>query len=202
MAKLESVIKHFSGVAKTYNARSLSFPWSWIRSAEWHAISALISDVVGLRMLDLGCGAGLFSRQFRDRGVAEVYAVDACSEMTANLEREKNIIVLSTSIENLEIDTRFDLIIAAGLVEFLESPDTVFKVARTHAKPDAILLLLFPYDGILTRLYKLFHFYNGLEINIVSENILLSLAKQSDWNIISMRRASPISVAASFSFAG
>lgn len=53
---------------------------------EWPSLRALLPDVNGLRVVDLGCGFGWFCRWARQRGAARVLGLDASQKM---LERAK-----------------------------------------------------------------------------------------------------------------
>ena len=199
MADLKNILKHFDEAAENYNERCLSFPWSWIRAAEWRAVSGLVRDVKGQTLLDLGCGAGLFSLGFRNLGVAYVHAVDASSKMVENLKGQHGVTTTIVPIEDLALPDKYDLIIATGLLEFLEKPETLFDVAMLHAKPSTKLLVLYPYDGLITRIYKCYHRRNGINIRVPSWPELCSIAEKCGWNTIENHWATPISAAAAFS---
>lgn len=48
---------------------------------EWPALSGLLPDLAGRRVLDLGCGLGWFGRWARAQGAASVLAVDVSAKM-------------------------------------------------------------------------------------------------------------------------
>jgi ubiquinone/menaquinone biosynthesis C-methylase UbiE len=50
---------------------------------EWHALRALLPDLRGLRVLDLGCGFGWFCRWARQQGAARVLGIDVSEKMLA-----------------------------------------------------------------------------------------------------------------------
>ncbi len=50
---------------------------------EWPALQALLPDVNGARVLDLGCGFGWFSRWARTHGAASVLGIDVSERMLA-----------------------------------------------------------------------------------------------------------------------
>ena len=50
-------------------------------AAEWPAIRALLPDLRGLRVVDLGCGYGWFCRWARDHGAARVLGIDISERM-------------------------------------------------------------------------------------------------------------------------
>ncbi|MBB5189767.1 SAM-dependent methyltransferase [Silvimonas terrae] len=57
---------------------------------EWPAICAMLPDVTGQRVLDLGCGFGWASRWFREHGAASVLGLDLSQNM---IERARNTTV-------------------------------------------------------------------------------------------------------------
>lgn len=50
---------------------------------EWPALRALLPDLRGLRVVDLGCGYGWFCRFAREQGAAEVLGLDVSEKMLA-----------------------------------------------------------------------------------------------------------------------
>jgi ubiquinone/menaquinone biosynthesis C-methylase UbiE len=54
--------------------------------AEWPALRALLPDLRGLRIVDLGCGYGWFCRWAREHGAAKVLGLDVSAKMLAKAE--------------------------------------------------------------------------------------------------------------------
>jgi ubiquinone/menaquinone biosynthesis C-methylase UbiE len=52
-------------------------------AAEWPALRALLPDLRGLRVLDLGCGFGWFCRWAREHGADQVLGIDLSERMLA-----------------------------------------------------------------------------------------------------------------------
>jgi SAM-dependent methyltransferase len=50
---------------------------------EWPALRALLPDLQGLKVLDLGCGFGWFCRWAREQGAARVLGIDVSEKMLA-----------------------------------------------------------------------------------------------------------------------
>ena len=50
---------------------------------EWPALRALLPDMRGQRVLDLGCGFGWFCRWARQQGAAHVQGIDVSEKMLA-----------------------------------------------------------------------------------------------------------------------
>lgn len=55
---------------------------------EWACLRALLPKMTGLRVLDLGCGFGWFSRWAREQGAASVLGVDVSERMLRRAARE------------------------------------------------------------------------------------------------------------------
>src|ERR1700676_3747139 len=50
---------------------------------EWPSLRALLPDLRGRKVLDLGCGYGWFCRWAREAGAAEVVGIDVSEKMLA-----------------------------------------------------------------------------------------------------------------------
>jgi SAM-dependent methyltransferase len=59
------------------------FGAGWERAAEHGDLLALLPDVAGRRVLDLGCGAGQLARHLATNGAADVLAIDVSERMLA-----------------------------------------------------------------------------------------------------------------------
>ena len=50
------------------------------------SLQALIGDIKGLKVLDLGCGSGIYAQYLLDKGASSVTCIDASSEMLAMVD--------------------------------------------------------------------------------------------------------------------
>jgi 2-polyprenyl-3-methyl-5-hydroxy-6-metoxy-1,4-benzoquinol methylase len=55
---------------------------------EWPTLRALLPDLNGLRVADLGCGFGWFCRYARQQGAASVLGLDVSEKMLARAKAE------------------------------------------------------------------------------------------------------------------
>ncbi|WP_332688778.1 class I SAM-dependent methyltransferase, partial [Bosea sp. (in: a-proteobacteria)] len=55
---------------------------------EWPAIRAILPDLEGRRVVDMGCGFGWFSRWAREHGAASVLGLDLSGKMIARAKAE------------------------------------------------------------------------------------------------------------------
>ena len=57
-------------------------------AAEWPAMRALLPELTGTRVVDLGCGFGWFCRWARGHGAAEALGIDVSEKMLARARRD------------------------------------------------------------------------------------------------------------------
>jgi ubiquinone/menaquinone biosynthesis C-methylase UbiE len=82
---------HFWRSADHCTEDSASMLWRWQRKREQTAIRALLGDVEGLDILDLGCGVGFYTRYCLDLNANEVTAVDfvPCPSQCVKIHRPR-----------------------------------------------------------------------------------------------------------------
>jgi SAM-dependent methyltransferase len=71
-------------------------------AAEWPAVKALLPDLAGKRVVDLGCGFGWFARFARAQGAASVLGVDLSERMIARAKADTNDSAVDFRIADLE----------------------------------------------------------------------------------------------------
>ncbi|MGC1240139.1 MAG: methyltransferase domain-containing protein [Chryseosolibacter sp.] len=102
----------------------------------------------GLRVLDVGCGTGAISKD-----IAEAVGEQGCVTGIDNTEafiiqgREahrsvRNLELVHADLFNFHPDEKFDLVVAARVVQWLNNPDVAIKVLATFLKPGGQLSIL------------------------------------------------------------
>lgn len=71
-------------------------------AAEWPAVKALLPDLTGKRIVDLGCGFGWFARFAREHGAAYVLGVDLSEKMIARAKADTSDPHIEYRIADLE----------------------------------------------------------------------------------------------------
>lgn len=71
-------------------------------AAEWPAMRALLPDLNGLRLVDLGCGFGWFCRWARENGAAQVLGLDLSEKMLARARSSTTDTAITYARANLE----------------------------------------------------------------------------------------------------
>jgi len=146
-------------------------------------------------ILDLGAGAGFYTRLFLARGAREVTAVDSSPGMVEMLCAPGIIPILSDAA-TVSLESRFKRIVCAGLLEFVQEPEAVLANARRLASDHAWLVVLVPGSGLGGRAYRLFHRRHGIRIRLFSRDRLAELARETGWELRATVSAGPLAIAA------
>jgi SAM-dependent methyltransferase len=103
-------------------------------------VEALVSR--GSRVLDAGCGTGRVAVELATRGMA-VTGVDNDTSMLSVARRSPEVVWFDQDLLNLDLDERFDLVVAAGNVMIFLAPGTgpaVVSRLAAHLRPGALLV--------------------------------------------------------------
>jgi SAM-dependent methyltransferase len=94
-------------------------------AGEWPAIRALLPDLAGRRVLDLGCGYGWFCRWARQHGAASVLGLDVSDRMLARARQstdDPGIAYARADLENFAPGPdRFDLAYSSLVLHYIEN---------------------------------------------------------------------------------
>lgn len=69
---------------------------------EWPTLRAMLPDILGRRVLDLGCGFGWFSRWAADNGADEVIGIDLSERMLAKARAETHVSTVTYQQQDLD----------------------------------------------------------------------------------------------------
>jgi SAM-dependent methyltransferase len=101
---------------------------------EWPALRAMLPDLAGARILDLGCGFGWFVRWARAQGAAGVLGLDVSENMLARARAagsDPAIRYARADLESLDLpQAAFDLAYSALALHYL--PDLAAPLAAVH----------------------------------------------------------------------
>lgn len=186
-----AVVDYFSARAADYHADSLRWPWSWLRRRESAAVRELIGDVRNRHGLDLGCGAGFYTRLMLDRGAASVCAVDLTSAMIERLPRSHNVTGVVANAASVDLEQRFDRIIVGGMLEFTPDPEAVLSNARRLSTEDAVLVVLTPDNRMAARAYEAFHRQHGIPVRLFCVEDLRRIAGNCGWRVVQTQHVWP-----------
>jgi 2-polyprenyl-3-methyl-5-hydroxy-6-metoxy-1,4-benzoquinol methylase len=108
-----------------------------------------------LRILDIGCGNGSLSNLIAQQGYEVVGVEESASGVKLAKHNFPNCHFIQGSIYNFpyaEIRDKFDIVIAAEVIEHLFFPKELLKSAKNTLKPYGCLILTTPYHGYLKNL--------------------------------------------------
>lgn len=107
---------------------------------EWPSLRALLPDLRGIKVLDLGCGFGWFCRWAREQGAAGVLGIDVSDNMLARARTATNdaaIVYTRADMEELELpaDT-FGLVYSSLVFHYIEALERLFVQVHRALTPD------------------------------------------------------------------
>jgi SAM-dependent methyltransferase len=113
-------------------------------AAEWPSLRAMLPDVSGLRIVDLGCGYGWFCRCASENGAQQVLGLDVSEKM---LERAKAmtsdpaITYARADLEKLDLSTAsFDLAYSSLTFHYIENLAGLFATVYRALVPGGFLI--------------------------------------------------------------
>ena len=106
---------------------------------EWPALKAMLPPMKGLKVVDLGCGYGWFSRWASDQGAASVLGLDVSEKM---LERARQTTSGATvryervDLEHLDLPpAQFDLAYSSLALHYIKDLPRLFATIHAALKP-------------------------------------------------------------------
>jgi 2-polyprenyl-3-methyl-5-hydroxy-6-metoxy-1,4-benzoquinol methylase len=190
----DTIIQHFSCAAKDYQKSSETFPWSWLRKREEKAVFNTLGPIKGACCLDIGCGAGYYTRLMVDAGCAKVLAVDLSQEMIDALPTNREIEGIVGDSATFDTDYHADAITMLGLLEFVPDPVAVLTNAQKFSTKTTKLVILAPKSNLFGHLYKYKHQRHGVNISTYSEEDIKMIAAASGWGIETITFVLPFSI--------
>ncbi|MYW91151.1 class I SAM-dependent methyltransferase [Amycolatopsis rubida] len=124
---------------------------SFVReNLEWPSFKNLLGDLRGLRVLDVGCGEGSFTRRIKQLGAARVVGTDLSPGMIALAQQAeaRNPQGIAYEVQDLAAmppQGEFDVVTAIHVLHYADTRETLQTMANTmHAnlKPGGKLAIL------------------------------------------------------------
>lgn len=190
-----NVESYFSSVASRYQQASTSRVWRMLRQREAKALMSMLGSVANQEVLELGCGAGYYTRLLLQDGASNVVAVDLSAAMLEQLPK-RNVTAIQADATQVDPGRQFDVLLSAGMLEFVPDPAAALANAARHAHPGARFAILLPKQNLPGRLYRRFHKKNGINIGLFDRQRLRSLAGETGWRLERFGPAGPYSAVA------
>jgi trans-aconitate methyltransferase len=197
MSTSRRVEAYFTDVAASYNAASKGRVWGLVRRREAAKLLESLGDFRGSDVLELGCGAGYYTRLLLQHGARHVHAVDLSARMIEQLPRD-GVTPLVGDATTIDPGRPFKVLVSAGMMEFVPDPRATFVNAARYAEPGAVFAILYPTDTWLGRAYQRFHRRHNLDIALFGAASLARLTHGTGWATAAVTSAGPYSACARF----
>jgi SAM-dependent methyltransferase len=113
-------------------------------AAEWPALQALLPDLRGRKVLDLGCGFGWFCRWARAQGAAQILGLDLSENMLARARATTSdaaITYARADLEHLDLPaSSFDLAYSSLVLHYIENLEGLLAKVHRALVPGAHLI--------------------------------------------------------------
>jgi SAM-dependent methyltransferase len=112
---------------------------------EWPALQALLPNLRGLRVADLGCGFGWFCRWAADHGAAQVLGLDVSGNMLAQAAAANPapaVTYARADLEQLALpDAAFDLVYSSLALHYVADLATLLQTVHRALVPGGHLVI-------------------------------------------------------------
>ncbi|KRB21084.1 MULTISPECIES: class I SAM-dependent methyltransferase [Mesorhizobium] len=108
-------------------------------AAEWPALRAMLPEVGGLRIVDLGCGFGWFCRWAHEHGASHVLGLDLSEKMLARARAvgpDTGIAYERADLDHLSLPPGgFDLVYSSLALHYVEDVARLFSMVHQALSP-------------------------------------------------------------------
>lgn len=190
-ADKSGALAFYARVAKNYESHVNSNPLlRFFRRRERSAIEKLLKLDERVRsLIDVGCGAGIWSRYAKERGLY-VKAVDANVEMVENIRPfvdESEVV----DLDEWKPTAKFDRVVCTGVLEFVLHPEKAMQTLCSLVAPQGRLVILANVSGPVGIYYRIEKALIGVRVNLFSKQWLIEQASRCGLKLIERIRPLP-----------
>ena len=140
---MSSYENYFDDQAVKYLESSDKVFWSFLCKKEKEAILKSLEPFEGMSCIDLGCGAGYYTRLLLAHSPSLLVGVDR-SLIMLNQLKHKNILRVNVDIQTVAFRKPFDRVLCAGALEFLDDIDSFLENSKELLAHDGLMTILLP----------------------------------------------------------
>ena len=139
----KEVSKNYDILAESYHEmRTKKYPQGWFYNEmlEMPATLELLGNVKGKKILDFGCGTGIYAKILTKKR-AKVKGFDISREMIKIAKQENPNLDLRVSSGNkIPFDEKFDIVLASLVVHYIKDWNRMFKQIKRVLKKNGIFV--------------------------------------------------------------
>ncbi len=186
-------MEHFEGLAPAYDDRVARGPLVMLRRREHDAVLRLARfDGRSARtVLDVGCGGGFAALAAKRRGL-RVTAVDFSPAMVEKIRPHVDEAWVA-DIERLDVSRTWDIVVCAGVLDFVLDPERAFANLAAVTAPGGRLVVQAPDAGMFGLLYRLEKKFSRIEVNLFSLDWFKAQARKCGLRIRANLLPQPVS---------
>ncbi|MBF0239028.1 MAG: class I SAM-dependent methyltransferase [SAR324 cluster bacterium] len=157
---------------------------------KWHPLDVVFNHKTNVSCLDIGSGGGAFLKYMQNRG-HQVTGIEFDKDSASRISKKLNCQIYSGSIDQIEIESKFDLITMWDVLEHFIDPQHTLKRIKTLLKDNGRIVLGVPnFDSFEAKLLRSSWF--GLEaprhIIQCTPHHLKLLIEKSNYSIITLKK--------------
>jgi ubiquinone/menaquinone biosynthesis C-methylase UbiE len=122
---------------------------------EQPAIKKLLPELKDLKILEIGCGMGEFSKYCIDNGAASITATDISKKMLEAALHKNNhprITYINKAIEDLDVEAcSFDLVVSSLALHYVEEYQSAMKKVFSWLKPNGQFIFSIEHPIVLAQ---------------------------------------------------
>ena len=165
----DRAIRYYHSLSSHYEHRVKWGILRYLRDRERKTILNLshMNDPDLKTMVEVGCGSGFYSLEAKKVGL-RVCAVDVVPEFIEQIASQVDEVHIS-DVETLALDKSYDLVVCAGVLDFVCNPAVAFKNLCALVNPGGRLMVHVPRKGWWGLYYRLEKHLAGIRVNLFSE---------------------------------
>ncbi len=190
------MLDYFESEALQYHTKSSRGLWGLFKKKELQSVDQLLSPSHNASLLDIGCGPGIYADYFQKKYALDVTALDRSPAMITEVLRinDKIKATVQDAGDLTKLQQKFQSIIALGMLEFNQEAQSFFNATYDLLETNGKMVILFPNDGMIGKIYKFWHERRQCNVTIRSIDDYNLMARKAGFQVIELRRPTCLSV--------